>query len=326
MFSISTQAKYWLFTGETELATCRAEANRSYISSRRAHLTDNEVASCFLTPMEEKLLSRQYEVVLRKFCSEFQPPMPKCVIGTSLAYFKRFYVHNSNMDYHPKDIMLTCVYLACKVEEFYVPIGQFVKNLRGDREKFADAILSFELTLMSKLNYHLTVHNPFRPMEGFIIDIKTRYKDIQNIEIVRRTAEEFMERSLQSDACLIFSPAQIALAALSFGATKEGLSLDRYIKEILFKTATEKEAEDTLYQLRRVKFIVKNTESVPREQAQAIQKKLDQCRNQENNPDSDVYKQRMLEKLDEEEDVRHRKRAKLVADDEPMFFSLEQDR
>lgn len=67
---------------------------------------------------------------------------------------------------------LTCVYLACKVEEFYVPIGQFVKNLRGDREKFADAILSFELTLMSKLNYNLTVHNPFRPLEGFLIDIK----------------------------------------------------------------------------------------------------------------------------------------------------------
>ena len=69
-------------------------------------------------------------------------------------------------------LRLTCVYLACKVEEFYVPIGQFVKNLRGDREKFADAILSFELTLMSKLKYHLTIHNPFRPMEGFLIDIK----------------------------------------------------------------------------------------------------------------------------------------------------------
>ena len=68
------------------------------------------------------------------------------------------------------------MYLACKVEEFYVPIGQFVKNLRGDREKFADAILSFELTLMGKLNYQLTVHNPFRAMEGFMIDLKVETK------------------------------------------------------------------------------------------------------------------------------------------------------
>ena len=67
---------------------------------------------------------------------------------------------------------LTCVYLACKVDEFNVSIGQFVGNLKGDREKFANIILGFELLLMDKLHYHLTVHNPFRPLEGFFIDIK----------------------------------------------------------------------------------------------------------------------------------------------------------
>ena len=33
-------------------------------------------------------------------------------------------------------------------------------------------ILGFELLLMVKLHYHLSVHNPFRPLEGFFIDIK----------------------------------------------------------------------------------------------------------------------------------------------------------
>ena len=67
---------------------------------------------------------------------------------------------------------LTCVYLACKVDEFNVSIAQFVGNLKGDREKFANIILGFELLLMDKLHYHLTVHNPFRPLEGIFIDIK----------------------------------------------------------------------------------------------------------------------------------------------------------
>ena len=58
------------------------------------------------------------------------------------------------------------------MEEFNVSIGQFVGNLKGDREKFANIILGFELLLMDKLHYHLTVHNPFRPLEGFFIDIK----------------------------------------------------------------------------------------------------------------------------------------------------------
>lgn len=66
----------------------------------------------------------------------------------------------------------TVVYLACKVEEFNVSIGQFVSNIKGDRNKAMDIILSNELLLMQHLNYYLTVHNPYRPIEGFLIDIK----------------------------------------------------------------------------------------------------------------------------------------------------------
>lgn len=98
------------------------------------------------------------------------------------------------MDYHPKEILYdffssfyfcnfiifyffilfsaTVVYLACKVEEFNVSIGQFVSNIKGDRNKAMDIILSNELLLMQHLNYYLTVHNPYRPIEGFLIDIK----------------------------------------------------------------------------------------------------------------------------------------------------------
>ena len=36
----------------------------------------------------------------------------------AVAYFKRFYIKNSVMDYQPKDIMLTVLWLACKVEHY----------------------------------------------------------------------------------------------------------------------------------------------------------------------------------------------------------------
>eukprot|EP00745_Piridium_sociabile_P014553 TRINITY_DN21497_c0_g1_i12.p1 TRINITY_DN21497_c0_g1~~TRINITY_DN21497_c0_g1_i12.p1 ORF type:complete len:117 (+),score=23.42 TRINITY_DN21497_c0_g1_i12:24-374(+) len=87
---------------------------------------------------------------------------------------------------------LTAVYLACKVEEFYVPISQFVSNLKGNREKFADTVLTFELLLMSKLRYHLTVHNPFRALEGLLIDVKTRFPDLENAERLRKNSDEFL--------------------------------------------------------------------------------------------------------------------------------------
>ena len=62
--------------------------------------------------------------------------------------------------------------MSCKVEEFNISIGLFVGNIKGDRLKAMDIILSNELLLMQHLNYYLTVHNPFRPIEGFLIDIK----------------------------------------------------------------------------------------------------------------------------------------------------------
>ncbi|KAK7471797.1 hypothetical protein BaRGS_00035536, partial [Batillaria attramentaria] len=279
-------------------------------SQKRARRDEEQIVTYFLTVAEERLLVRQYEFVLKEFWNKFQPPAPKCILGTSLAFFKRFWVNNSVMDYHPKDIMLTCVYLACKVEEFYVPIGQFVSNLKGNREKFADTILAFELLLLSKLHYQLTVHHPFRPLEGLLIDIKTRLPELDNPERLRKTAEEFIDKCLMTDVILIFAPSQIALAAIMHSASKESINLDRYVTEVLMCGSSQEEVQKCIYQLRRIKHIVKAAEPVPREQAHLIQKKMERCRNQENNPESEVYKTKMADLFDDEEETRSQKRAR----------------
>lgn len=70
---------------------------------------------------------------------------------------------------------LTCAFLACKVDEFNVSSAQFVGNLRESplgQEKALEQILEYELLLIQQLNFHLIVHNPYRPFEGFLIDLK----------------------------------------------------------------------------------------------------------------------------------------------------------
>lgn len=74
----------------------------------------------FLSHTEERILLRFYELQLRDFCRRFTPSMPRATIATALHYFKRFYLRNSVMDYHPKEILVTCVYLACKVIIFFI--------------------------------------------------------------------------------------------------------------------------------------------------------------------------------------------------------------
>lgn len=67
---------------------------------------------------------------------------------------------------------LICVYLSCKVEEFNVSISQFCDNLPRGSDGASETILNHELLVLQELNFQLTVHNPFRPLEGFLIDLK----------------------------------------------------------------------------------------------------------------------------------------------------------
>lgn len=303
MFSTSSQKKFWTFSDDNELASLREKHNLAFIYKHGQNIDEFQRHSFFLSPEEERLLLKQYELHLKEFCKRFSPPMPKGVIGTAFHYFKRFYLYNSTMDYHPKEILATCVYLACKVEEFNVSIGQFVANIKGDRDKASDIILNNELLLMQQLNYHLTIHNPFRPVEGFLIDIKTRC-NLANPERLRGGIDEFLEKVFLTDACLIYAPSQIALAAVLHAASKEQENLDCYVTEMLFRHAGQDKLAILIEAVRKIRSMVKMVENPPREKVRLIEKKLDKCRNQENNPDSEIYKRRMRELLDED-DVPH---------------------
>lgn len=149
-----------------------------------------------------------------------------------------------------------------------------------------DIILSNELLLMQRLNYYLTIHNPFRPIEGFLIDIKTRCS-LENPERLRPGIDEFLDKTFFTDACLLFAPSQIALAAVLHAASKEQENLDSYVTESLFYCAKDK-LSILIEAVRKIRFMVKNIVVIPKEQSKQLEKKLDKCRNQDNNPDSEA--------------------------------------
>ncbi|XP_019496656.1 PREDICTED: cyclin-H [Hipposideros armiger] len=175
MYHNSSQKRHWTFASEEQLARLRADANRKFKCKAVANGKVLPNDPVFLEPHEEMTLCKYYEKRLLEFCSVFKPAMPRSVVGTACMYFKRFYLNNSVMEYHPRIIMLTCAFLACKVDEFNVSSPQFVGNLRESplgQEKALEQILEYELLLIQQLNFHLIVHNPYRPFEGFLIDIK----------------------------------------------------------------------------------------------------------------------------------------------------------
>lgn len=292
MFATSTQKHSWTFSNENVITMLREKHNMRYQLTHGEELDTDQKLNYFLTPEEEKILLKNYEIHMKEFCRKFTPPMPKCVQGTSFHYFKRFYLYNSTMDYHPRDILATCVYLACKVEEFNVSITQFVHNIKGDQAKAESIILQNELLLMQQLKYNLTIHNPFRAIEGFLIDIKTRCS-LPNPERLRPGIEDFIDRTFFSDVCLLYAPSQIALAAVLHAASKEQENLDSYVTDTLFKNAGRDRLGVIIEAVRTIRSMVKVIEIPPKEKVKAIEKKLEGCRNPEFNPDSAVYKQKM---------------------------------
>lgn len=302
MYPISTQRKNWTFADENELTRLREVCNQQHLTRHGSQMDESIRKQFFLNAEEERVLLKFYEIQLMDFCKRFNPPMPRCVIGTAFHYFKRFYLYNSSMDYHPKEILATCVFLSCKVEEFILSIGQFVANIKGDREKAADIILNNELLLMKQLNYHLTVHNPYKPVEGFLIDIKTRCA-LSNPERLRHGIDEFLERTILTDACLLYAPSQIALAAVLHAASKEQENLDSYVTETLFKDAGRDKLGILIEAVRKIRSMVKMVEHPPRDRVKSIEKKLEKCRNQENNPDSEIYKQKLRQAMEDEDEI-----------------------
>uniref|UniRef100_A0A087XAI9 Cyclin-H n=1 Tax=Poecilia formosa TaxID=48698 RepID=A0A087XAI9_POEFO len=279
MFHNSSQKKFWTFKNEDELEQMRYMANEKFrrkaLESGKPGIGDFK----FLDRHEEDALFRHYERRLLDFCNAFKPAMPKSVVGTAIMYFRRFYLNNSIMEYHPRIIMLTCAYLSCKVDEFNVSSTQFVGNLLQEspagQERVAEQILEYELLLIQQLNFHLVVHNPYRPMEGLLIDLKTRYPMLENPESLRKSADDFLTQAAMTDAGLLFSPSQIALTAILNSASRAGLKMESYLTECL-GLKEDKETLSKMYDsMKRMKTLLKKYDLPKQEEVNAYKHKLE---------------------------------------------------
>jgi len=305
MFPNSTQAKYWMFENEEAINKLRSETNGEYVLRHQSELPHGQDGPYFLSAGEEADIVYYFAVKLEEFCRKFKPPMPRYVKGTAFHYYKRFFLHNSVMNHHPKEILVTAVYLASKVEEFNVSMQQFVVNVSGNQERATKIILNNELLLMQELHFHLTVHNPFRAVEGLLIDIKTRCSSIkpQEVEGLRGELDTFLDKVFLTDAPLIYAPSQIALAAIIHAASVVKQNLDHYVTQVLLGGQGEAAIPHIISCVRNIRVMVKNmAQPLPTEELKSLALRLDTCRNAENDPDSLVYK-RKLECLVDEDDV-----------------------
>eukprot|EP00744_Colponema_vietnamica_P018272 GILI01025783.1.p1 GENE.GILI01025783.1~~GILI01025783.1.p1 ORF type:complete len:401 (+),score=100.86 GILI01025783.1:162-1205(+) len=250
-----------------------------------------------LTVREELLLVEFHASKIVTMCQRLN--YPKKVQATSIAYLKRFYLYHTVMDYPPKDLVITCVYLACKVEEFNISLPDFARPLNVDEA----SVVSPELTLLDGLRYHLIVYSPYRALSALVSQCASLEPPIEILPGVEGQASALIDTALLTDLVLTTTPAQLALACL-VEAVGEGLDISRLLEK---QAASDADMETLLNTIKSIQVSLRTPPSINLQELQKIDAKLYFCRNPAMNPDSDLFVSLEAKKLKEKEEKRLKK-------------------
>lgn len=239
LYRRSSQYREWLFTAEElELekhktheqgranALARFEETKAKMQQEKPDVFaehGNELSADsvldLITFDEEQKYLRFFAQQIIQTCAHFK--MPTQVRATAVAFFRRFYLVNLAMDFHPKNVVFTCVFLAAKLENYFISIESFCLLLPKTEQL---DILGLEFIVLQLLRFILLVHHAFRPLYGFFLDFQNvllhtdpPVPDINTdtIGVLYDQAKRWLnDHALLSDAAFLFTPPQIALAAL----------------------------------------------------------------------------------------------------------------
>ncbi|KAM1649183.1 hypothetical protein ACFX13_010531 [Malus domestica] len=250
-FQSSTHRARWIFTPEELVGKYKAANQRAVQTLEKygATLMEVDVDGTLSYPKpqvnadsrpkpinieEEQFMRVFYENKLQEVCTNFH--FPHKVQATALIYFKRFYLHWSVMLHHPKNIMLTCIYAACKIEENHVSAEELGKGISQDHQM----ILNNEMIVYQTLEFDLIVYAPYRSIEGFVNDMEEfcGLEDNQ-LQHLKDAAKMEVDKIMLTDAPLLFPPGQLALAALR-GANHvcRVADFERYLSSILSRQSS----------------------------------------------------------------------------------------
>ncbi|KAL9544634.1 hypothetical protein MBANPS3_007529 [Mucor bainieri] len=318
IFEESSQYKHWRFSPEqlwdirnksTSEAISRVKRNVQEEQQKNAE-TNETLDKDYLSAKEELALCRFFEMqcqVMSKHCK-----LTDMVMATAVIYMKRFFLYNTVMDYYPKDILLTCLFLATKSESERISIDDFGKTFRLESTK---KVLNLEYTVSQGIKFQYYIHHPYRPAHGFFLDMQTGPTDIKLLKETYKKVGKAIAEILLSDLPFIYQPAQLALAAFMIAGKENGF--DQQVKRYITDRFGQ-DAPTLLSIIERIVGFLKTVTPVTQEEAKEIDRKLKLCMNPAMNPESAIFKKRSAEK--HEEDVR-KKRAKLSAESSPESSS-----
>ncbi|GAA5836634.1 hypothetical protein JCM11251_002683 [Rhodosporidiobolus azoricus] len=280
----------------------------------------------YLTVQDELALVTYYLSQITPMCNAFK--LPEMVPATAMSYLKRFYLRNTCMDYHPMEVLLTCLFLSTKTENCPVSIDTFASWVK----KTPEDILSLEFLVSQSLRFEYKVHHAHLALQGLILDMQTAGVDVLILTAASPKAHAFVRTSRLTPAEFIYSPSQIALACFRLAepilvekwlGVKEGrLAEVPKRQEREGEGAARLRHEALLKVLDDIQQMIMDAQNnkVGKQEAIALDRRLRLARNPEKDPNSALYKKRMAEEAAAREDKERAKAAKRPPIDDGSVF------
>lgn len=237
-YAQTSQARNWRFSPST-LATIRENGNaaarrrlEALWNEENAESSSSTSSIPFLSVEDELALITYYLVKVTQIVRAFG--LPELVEATATTFVKRFYLRNTCMDFHPKNIVITCIFLASKTENYPLSLSEFARKLAGKAatdaavvEENRRTVLDLEFLVSQSLQFEYAVVGAHRALYGLVLDLQSLPEGAPTREQVHKVAAAAqikLGNSRLTDAEFVYTPSQIALACIR-GAGDEGQSL-----------------------------------------------------------------------------------------------------
>jgi len=280
----------------------------------------------FLNANEEKLLVKLYAGKVSQLCGHFR--FPEEVEATAVTYLKRFYLKNTVMDWHPKNVMLTALFLATKTTNHPISLEAYASHI--PRTAPSD-VLDLEFLVAQSLGFDFTVWHAHRALWGIWLDVQD-IPDIQMDELrqAHETALKHVRASRLTDAELIYAPAQIALACFSIASPSLASAWAR-AKSSSSSTPDLSSPDSTpetsiLELIEPIKTMIEQDGFPPEVEAvREVDRRLKLCKNPEKIVGSNAYNRKKEQEEKKKAERRTKKAAlirKAMADGDPFGSEL----
>ncbi|KAJ3554699.1 hypothetical protein NM688_g2974 [Phlebia brevispora] len=329
LYEGSTQFRHWRFSPE-QLRTARTSLNTAAVEAiRNAFEADSAGSSSevlFLSADEENLLVKLYVSKITQLCGLFR--FPEEVEATAMTYLKRFYLKNTVMDWHPKNVMLTALFLATKTTNHPIPLEAYTSRIP---KTSPSDVLDLEFLVAQSLGFDFAVWHAHRALWGLWLDIQS-LPDISMEELRKayETALTHVRASRLTDAEFIYTPSQIALACLSLAAPQIATAWATFKQDFAqsspSSTPSAQPDSGLAAVLEFIKTMILTNGSPPNVEAvREVDRRLKICKNPEKVVGSNAYKRKQDEKERKAEEKRQRKAElarKAMAEGDPFGSEL----